>query len=1670
MPSVSNSSLFTDTEIENLIQSSRISKADGEEAIKLLDIIQGKCTQEHVEFLKKQFQEFDTMVTEFQSFRADLDAGSPLQNIVEKIEKSIEEHPNKCRSELAAFQYASIEETEKAGAKRVSVLKEIEKSLSQLRVRKDDFTVSFEALKSYDLDGATEEVHAKRNAIQKKAGQFLIKMENHIPNNWLMEGQKLSARIHVLAMNEDERNTVKNDIKNNYSVCEDGTFPTALQKEQEVFNDIINKISQDSAFTTTFFLEGGGNSVTTALSQEQATALYACYDAILERAYQLKDAGCSTSEIEATLSHINRKFWPPAFVAQIQAWRKVERELNAEERVKIKAREAELNTSLLSMAMDPENIDIAVDAVMQSLALYGVARNLQDLGENFNKVEFEKDNPLGNPTDLLNEEDKVSASFASIDTANAAIDSTRGLGNIEELKDTIKNIKDGFGFGKDVLQSLIEDPTNIDAVVNLIKNNIPGMESLSKEKIIEELLNRMWKVQNSTMENLGQYAKTADSVASWAVEKGEKVGEIIEKSGSVITTGAQIVQAVGEKGSKAVNVATSVGTHGTVVMDVVGVLGAGINLSKTIASIAKTAGTEIRTEIMIKKAKEAVNLGETKYGSSFVDALDNERKALLEKQAGNGFDLVSTSFDAASASVGLAATATTLAGVGPQAIGALPTATVLALTKIGIDVTSTFIKGAKKIVFMGGDIRHANIVNDLMQRAAAGDDIAREELISSSGIHAKTLMAVLALEGDPLATHFLVERGITEADLNNPEISIGVIRDLLMKKSSQTDSRGKTWQGIVAESTLGPLNTLRLKEHQRRENQRDQKKKAEIKAALEEANDYQRTLAESRSEEEANHPYTEREIPQPSDISNVADDLNDAIDAAKSDGLYMPEGNESGAYTKFPPSETEQSPTKIQRLKKYVDSTLEPLRSVNLLGKKSSQEEDIEYEPPPNYDPYKELKYYVAQYEKAHKDFTTEGGKAKVQNQLDHLTTLKTIIVNLCHYISPETYKVGQIHQPMSDCLEKLKVSVETSYDNNVQQFEDKYKESKSGWTPPDSTDAEKREASELKQAIKESKKDKIAQHTRAEKLAQRWNANWNSIQDAIFLDEPDSGTSPLKTEFVQKGTEIQETLESAKNLQDTIATMQEEIEELMTKGQKKKARKKRIECQQKKQELKQKIGKSANLLGEMEKKIPSGLSLHEEEKINAELCASTKKEFKLHSELAQLDRSLQKNKDLGSEDNEKHLNGIKEAKKGIKQEKSLQKELRDKKIGKAKQFVMELQMHLNLQGGCVDTDVYDWENPFTDLSFTLDSNEFLNSWNTLCKNAYNAGLLDKRPSIKKAVKNVRAYWIPDQNNVNNEQRETYDNAITALTALVGVIKVTQQNKGKDEEFDKTIDGIIHQVQAKIAQYRSTVQNFDFSEAIDLNNWNTAETEWEKIFSSAESCGALPSLKTQNKLNFNKKRVSKLIVAFKKSHLKFMEEEEPKAKRVKHTKAALDQKKIEIHLNEILKDKCTGKNKSMLRHIQKYQEKIGILSKELEKFGSGTTQIQQSNFIITEVFIWPELNDPDKEQTYKKMYKSWKTVKHAAVEAGVLISGKSGISGLFRDVAIAHKRYSTFIEKDHKKLHQAIKTFQKSFGACIKEMKNFKETTSNESLKDYIQTIVDGAKERQEQLGRGKIK
>lgn len=116
------------------------------------------------------------------------------------------------------------------------------------------------------------------------------------------------------------------------------------------------------------------------------------------------------------------------------------------------------------------------------------------------------------------------------------------------------------------------------------------------------------------------------------------------------------------------------------------------------------------------------------------------------------------------------------------------TATVVG-AKVGavIEVLSGVIKVGGATVLAGVDEVEARAAVKTLRAAQAGDTEAQVLVFAAHAHYAKMLIAVLAMDDNPLARKYLIDRGLEEADLDNPLTTADLLFDYAVLKSNETD-------------------------------------------------------------------------------------------------------------------------------------------------------------------------------------------------------------------------------------------------------------------------------------------------------------------------------------------------------------------------------------------------------------------------------------------------------------------------------------------------------------------------------------------------------------------------------------------------------------------------------------------------------------------------------------------------------------------------------------------------------------------------------------------------------------------------------------------------------------------------------------------------------------------
>jgi hypothetical protein len=142
---------------------------------------------------------------------------------------------------------------------------------------------------------------------------------------------------------------------------------------------------------------------------------------------------------------------------------------------------------------------------------------------------------------------------------------------------------------------------------------------------------------------------------------------------------------------------------------------------------------------------------------------------------------------------------------GLSTAASVATATVIG-AKVGaaIEVASGVIKVGGAVVLAGFDEAGARTAVKTLRAAQAGDTEAQQEVFSKHAHYAKMLIAVLAMDKNPLARTYLIDRGLEESDFNNPLTTADLLFDYAVLKSDETAAPvSKVDQAIAAAQAAG---------------------------------------------------------------------------------------------------------------------------------------------------------------------------------------------------------------------------------------------------------------------------------------------------------------------------------------------------------------------------------------------------------------------------------------------------------------------------------------------------------------------------------------------------------------------------------------------------------------------------------------------------------------------------------------------------------------------------------------------------------------------------------------------------------------------------------------------------------------------------------------------------
>ncbi len=201
------------------------------------------------------------------------------------------------------------------------------------------------------------------------------------------------------------------------------------------------------------------------------------------------------------------------------------------------------------------------------------------------------------------------------------------------------------------------------------------------------------------------------------------------------------------------------------------VVAAGIDLTNSLINFGRAMSMRGKTSSMLDEAKIDSITGKSKDGGALVKAIKNEMGARTRQISKTGVEVTGKTLTLAGE---ITLTATEGTGVG-AGVG------------LGLKVAGKSVEYGNKIVFAGIDWGIARNAKELIFQAQAGNPIARMQIMEDSGLYAKMYICMLAKEGNPMATKFIVQRGITESDLRKPSMALSVLREAMLAHAEQKD-------------------------------------------------------------------------------------------------------------------------------------------------------------------------------------------------------------------------------------------------------------------------------------------------------------------------------------------------------------------------------------------------------------------------------------------------------------------------------------------------------------------------------------------------------------------------------------------------------------------------------------------------------------------------------------------------------------------------------------------------------------------------------------------------------------------------------------------------------------------------------------------------------------------
>lgn len=531
-----------------------------------------------------------------------------------------------------------------------------------------------------------------------------------------------------------------------------------LEFERNMFLKIHEAKQKDEAKVLSL-LEGcdSYDNIKDILPPEKQQAIENARDKAVQRAELILAAGGSPTEAERMLEHIPIVFWPDQFLEEMRLWRKAEAlyfEKKGEE-----AKQEFIDSGLKEFIMNAKEAITAPMAVYNEVLASGKYQlEVKNPDGTTKKVEFnildashEKEvNPDGSP---------MKGSKIATNVLSSALDAKTAITDIKNIIDSRKDDDPEAIRKRQVMIGKVIASTTQKLCDNATKYLNTTAEGVNGPKIATAVLKSvslLTKLILKSTEGLEDPVLAKDHFKE--VFSVENAGEIV---GTLLEVGAGISEIVG--------LFNSVG-------NVVGsAFGVAVNVKALIASAQK-----LHAAIQAKNDMRSVEERAVREDSIMLHAIRREMLTAKEEVAKGAVEVTGDSLKVVGSGT---ATVGAIVGLGQPAVGAGINVGGKIVEKLG-DV----IKISGKVVFMIRDNETKKRVKKLMKEAQT-DRNARIELLENSSFFAKAYLAIGFEEGDKIAEHYCLVKGITEDDLDHEATARSILEKLIADDPTTTDEK-----------------------------------------------------------------------------------------------------------------------------------------------------------------------------------------------------------------------------------------------------------------------------------------------------------------------------------------------------------------------------------------------------------------------------------------------------------------------------------------------------------------------------------------------------------------------------------------------------------------------------------------------------------------------------------------------------------------------------------------------------------------------------------------------------------------------------------------------------------------------------------------------------------------